>query len=117
MDIQPSLFFQLLSDETRLRCLLLMHQEGELCVCELTHALGAIQPKVSRHLAALRDAGVVADRRRGQWVFYRIPPDLPQWAQRVIQATAAEVAKQPPFRDDRTALAEMPNRPDVSCCA
>jgi len=116
MDIQPSQFFQLLSDETRLRCLLLMQREGELCVCELTHALGAIQPKISRHLAALRDAGVVADRRRGQWVFYRLHPDLPEWASQVIRVTAAEVGEQLPFREDRAVLAKMPNRPDTSCC-
>ncbi len=117
MDIQPSQFFQLLSDETRLRCLLLMQREGELCVCELTHALGAIQPKISRHLAALRDAGVVGDRRRGQWVFYRIHPDLPEWARQVIRITAAEAGERPPFREDRAALAKMPNRPDTSCCS
>ena len=66
MDIQLNQFFQLLSDDTRLRSLLLMKKEGELCVCELVHALGVIQPKVSRHLAALRDCGVVKDRRSGR---------------------------------------------------
>ena len=64
MNIPTSQFFQLLSDDTRLRSLMLMQQGGELCVCELVHALGEIQPKISRHLAALRDAGVVVDRRQ-----------------------------------------------------
>ena len=86
MDIQFSQLFQLLSDDTRLRSLMLMKQERELSVCELVHALGEIQPKVSRHLAALRDYGVVIDRRSGQWIYYQIDPDLPAWARQVIEA-------------------------------
>ena len=117
MDIQLSHFFQLLSDETRLRSLLLIQQEGELCVCELVHALDLIQPKVSRHLAALRDAGVVIDRRQGQWIYYRLNPDLPGWACQVIDAMVAEAVNQKPFINDMAVLAEMPNRPDAACCA
>ena len=117
MDIPFSQFFQLLSDPTRLRSLLLMQHEGELCVCELVHALGEIQPKVSRHLAALRDAGVVTDRRQGQWIYYRLNPDLPGWAQRVIDATIAGAADQQPFINDLAALTGMPDRPNAACCA
>ena len=117
MIIPASQFFQLLSDETRLRCLMLMQQEGELCVCELTHALGLIQPKISRHLATLRDAGVVSDRRQGQWIYYRIHPDLPAWACDVIESTVTEVAGSSPFCDDLVALKDMPNRPSAACCA
>jgi ArsR family transcriptional regulator len=117
MTITPSQIFQLLSDETRLRCLLLMRQEGELCVCELTHALGVIQPKVSRHLAALRDAGMVLDRRQGQWIYYRLHPELPEWMDRVIEETASGVTKLSPFSDDQAALSQMPNRPGSACCA
>ena len=117
MEIQYGQFFQLLSDDTRLRSLLLIRREGELCVCELVHALGVIQPKVSRHLAALRDYGVVADRRSGQWIYYRIHPDLPDWARHVIDATANEAATREPFADDLAVLAAMPNRPDAARCA
>jgi ArsR family transcriptional regulator len=117
MKIQPNQFFRLLSDETRLRSLLLMQQEGELCVCEITHALGLIQPKVSRHLAALRDAEVVMDRRQGQWIYYRLHPDLPAWAHQVIHAAVTGMMNQPPFKHDSAALAQMPNRPGAACCA
>lgn len=117
MSLQPQQLFQLLSDETRLRSLLLMQQQGELCVCELVYALGVIQPKVSRHLAALRDAGVVADRRQGQWIYYRLHAGLPEWAHRIIETTAAEVVGQVPFVDDLAALNEMPNRPGAALCA
>lgn len=53
MFIEPETFFNLLSDSTRLRCLSLLAQEGELCVCELTYTLKMVQPKISRHLALL----------------------------------------------------------------
>jgi ArsR family transcriptional regulator len=117
MSIQFNQFFQLLSDATRLRCLLLMQQEGELCVCELVHALGLIQPKVSRHLAALRDCGVVTDRRSGQWVYYQIDPDLPAWAREVIETTVSEAASREPFTNDMAVLEQMPNRPGAARCA
>jgi ArsR family transcriptional regulator len=117
MNIHLKQFFQLLSDDTRLRCLALLHQEGELCVCELVHALEVIQPKVSRHLAALRDGGVVTDRRSGQWIYYQIDPDLPAWARRVIETTVSEAAQREPFLKDRAGLAQMPNRPDEVRCA
>ncbi len=117
MNLQPNTFFQLLSDDTRLRCLLLMQQQGELCVCELTHALGIIQPKVSRHLASLRDGGLVSDRRQGQWIYYRIHPELADWARQVIETTAGEVNGLHPFRGDLAALLNMPNRPGAACCA
>ncbi len=80
-------FFKMLADSTRLRCLLLMQAEGELCVCELTHALNLSQPKISRHLAHLREAGVLVARRNGTWMNYRINPDLQGWALGILQTT------------------------------
>jgi len=117
MTVQINQFFRLLSDDTRLRCLFLLHQEGELCVCELVHALDLSQPKVSRHLAALRDCGVVTDRRSGQWIYYQIDPELPAWARRVIATTVSESASLKPFKNDMAALAAMPNRPGATRCA
>ncbi|MGE0082560.1 MAG: metalloregulator ArsR/SmtB family transcription factor [Thiohalomonadaceae bacterium] len=110
-------FFRLLADPTRLRCLVLLQREGELCVCELTHALGEIQPKISRHLALLRDGQLVLDRRDGQWVHYRIHPELPDWAREVLASAAAGLSAQMPFLADRRNLAGMPNRPATRCCA
>jgi ArsR family transcriptional regulator len=117
MEMQCRQFFQLLSDDTRLRSLVLLQQQGELCVCELAHALGVIQPKMSRHLAALRDYAVVADRRSGQWIYYRIAPNLPGWARQVVDAAAREAAQKQPFANDRATLAKMPNRPGAARCA
>jgi ArsR family transcriptional regulator len=84
MTMDPDLLFKALADTTRLRMLMLLVMEGELCVCELTHALDEIQPKISRHLAQLRESGVVQDRRQGQWIYYRINPNLPEWAREVL---------------------------------
>ena len=117
MDIPCREYFQLLSDETRLRCLVLLQQEGELCVCEFVHALDVIQPKISRHLAILRDAGIVTDRRQGQWIYYQLNTDLPAWARQILETTAAEAALQQPFINDLAVLAEMANRPNAACCA
>ena len=85
--MNPVQFYKCLSDETRLRLLLLIEHEQELCVCELTEAIDEIQPKVSRHLAQLRTCELLMDRRQGQWVFYRINPALPDWAKSVLAET------------------------------
>jgi len=117
MNIPLNHFFQLLSDDTRLRSLLLMKHQGELCVCELVHALDVIQPKVSRHLAMLRDAGLVIDRRQGQWVYYQLHPNLPPWVNSIIDTTATEATNLKIFNHDLSMLNDMPNRPSSACCA
>lgn len=110
MSLNPTDFFNLLADETRLRSLLLMRTEGELCVCELTHALEMSQPKVSRHLAALRHQKVVHTRRESNWIYYRLAPDLPGWAEQVLQAAEQAVVKTEPYTTDRERLTTAPNR-------
>ena len=95
---------------------MLIEQEQELCVCELTEALQESQPKVSRHLAQLRRCALLIDRRQGQWVFYCINPDLPTWASSVLHQTReANMA----FLEQSLAnLARMGSRPDRvrACC-
>jgi len=110
-------FFKALCDPTRLRMLVLLSREGELCVCELAHALDEIQPKISRHLAQLRETAAVTDRRQGQWIYYRLNPDLPDWARTVLTATAEGIMAQSPYKEDSQSLLDMPNRPKNSCCA
>ncbi len=67
---EPAFLFHTLSDPTRLRLLNLL-ASGETCVCELTDSLRLVQPKVSRHLAHLKRAGLVEARRDGKWMYYR----------------------------------------------
>lgn len=117
MHITPAAFFSALAHDTRLRCLLLLLDQGELCVCELTHAIGAVQPHTSRHLAQLREAGLVTDRRAGLWIYYRISPDLPDWMLEVLHTTARGVDGLNPYATDAAALAEMANRPSALRCA
>lgn len=117
MHISAEQFFSALSNEIRLRCLLLLQHEGELCVCELTHALDEAQPKISRHLAHLREWGVVIDRREGLWIHYRIHPELPAWMREVLASSATSLLPQAPYAQDLATLQDMPNRPGASCCA
>ena len=71
--------FAILAHPLRLRALLLLQQKGELCVCELTHALGVSKPMTSRHLAQLRWDGLVSDRRQDLWGYYRLHDTLYEW--------------------------------------
>jgi ArsR family transcriptional regulator len=65
------MIFKALSDETRLRIIKLLEQ-GELCVCDITAALDMVQPKVSFHLSALKEAGLIKDRKEGKWIHYSL---------------------------------------------
>jgi ArsR family transcriptional regulator len=71
---------RVLGDERRLRLLKLLLTKKELCVCEIVDALLLPQYEVSRHLAALRKAGLTADRKDGLWAYYYIPESVPQEA-------------------------------------
>jgi ArsR family transcriptional regulator len=115
--VDPDRYFRALGDLTRLRMLVLLTSQGELCVCELTHALQESQPKISRHLAQLREPGVVLDRRQGQWIYYRMNPELPAWAREVLSATAGAVSLQDPFNQDLRALQDMHSQPQGACCS
>jgi len=110
--IEPAHLFKCLSDDTRLYATLLIHQEGELCVCELMEALGDSQPKISRHLAQLRSCGILNDTRRGQWVFYSMAKTLPEWVLEILRA--ASEAKGSALKTFQKKLKTMKNRPQ--CC-
>ena len=116
MHITATELFSALASDTRLRCLMLLLDNEELCVCEITHAVGIAQPNVSRHLAHLREARLVSDRRDGLWIHYRINPELPDWVLAVLQDTARGVSRSAPYADDRAALAQMPDRPGLPRC-
>jgi ArsR family transcriptional regulator len=116
-NISPETLFAALSNATRLRCLLLLLQHEELCVCELTHVIGAAQPNMSRHLAQLREAGLVTDRREGQWIYYQIDPGVPDWVMQTLREVAAGIRDVDPYQSDRTVLTRMPNRPGAPRCA
>ncbi|MFB9147975.1 metalloregulator ArsR/SmtB family transcription factor [Halomonas alkalicola] len=110
MALEPARLLKCLGDDTRLLVTLLIHREGELCVCEMTHALGASQPKVSRHLAQLRACELLSDRREGQWVYYRLAEGLPAWVEAVLVAAQQGEAARLALLQQR--LAGMGNRPE-----
>jgi ArsR family transcriptional regulator, arsenate/arsenite/antimonite-responsive transcriptional repressor len=117
MNMTPEILLKSLSDQTRLRSLMLLMHEGELCVCELTHALDLIQPKISRHLASLRDMQVVIDKRVGQWIYYNINPNLPTWANELLKAALKGSKNENQFKADIKKLKNMSNRPENRICA
>ena len=78
-------FFKCLSDRTRLDILKLILARKNVCVCEITEQLQLSQPKISRHLALLRNFSILLDERKGQWVYYRLNPNLPEWVNSVLE--------------------------------
>lgn len=102
--------FLALADKTRLRLLNLMRQE-EICVCFFTEVLGESQPKISRHLAYLRNAGVVEARREGKWMHYKIVEPEDDNAARILQDTLGWLASQDGMQQ------EYENLVNVICCA
>ena len=112
MDVSASRLLRCLADETRLRIVLTLLAEGQLCVCELTHALDETQPKISRHLGQLRAARMVIDQRSEQWVFYRLSDQLPEWARTMLKALLNEQAHL--VRNAQSRLAEMTSRPGTN---
>lgn len=115
--MKPEALFNLLSDTTRLRCLMLIQAEDEACVCEMTFALEETQPKISRHLALMRDAGLVTARREGTWMHYRVNPHLPSWAKGSLHQVFQNLHHLQPFKGDRKRLHQMTNRPGLDSCA
>lgn len=109
-NLSPVTFYKCLSEPTRLRTLLLILHENELCVCELVEALAESQPKTSRHLAQLRQCGLLVDKRLGQWVYYRLNPQLPTWITKALQLTAE--ANTYFIHDALTRLHTMSSRPN-----
>lgn len=81
-------FFKSLSDPTRIDILKLVMAKENICVCELTEQLDLSQPKISRHLALLRNLSILLDERRGQWVYYSLNPNLPDWTKSILDIVA-----------------------------
>jgi len=103
------LFFRALADRTRLRLINLM-SGGEVCVCFFVEILKTNQPKISRHLAYLRRAGIVDARREGQWMHYRIVEPTDPDAARVLQEVMSWLSKDQEMQRDRQRLVKI-------CCA
>ncbi len=88
-------FFKCLSDPTRLDILKIILERQNVCVCEITEILQLSQPKISRHLALLRNLSILLDERKGQWVYYRLNPYLPEWVNSILNVLNDEVLNKP----------------------
>lgn len=102
-------FFQALGDKTRLRLLNLMGDQ-EICVCYFVEVLDCPQPKISRHLAYLRRAGIVGARRDGKWMHYRIAIPAHSGAAQILRETVSMLSEEKVMQADRARLAK-------ACCS
>jgi ArsR family transcriptional regulator, arsenate/arsenite/antimonite-responsive transcriptional repressor len=102
------LLFRALADPTRLRLLNLV-ADKEICVCYFVSILGMSQPKISRHLAYLRRAGIVAARRQGKWIHYRLLVPRDEAASAILQDTLAHLRQRPDMQRDLARLS-------ATCC-
>lgn len=107
--VDKELFFRALADRTRLRLLNLLRTE-EVCVCFFVETLKTNQPKISRHLAYLRRAGIVDVRRDGPWMHYRIVEPADPAAARILNDVIAWLANDQEMQRDRERLLKF-------CCA
>lgn len=103
------LFFSALADNTRRRLLNLIG-ENEVCVCFLVEVIGPNQPKISRHLAILKNAGLVTVRRDWKWSHYRITKPTSDQAAKVFEETLSLLARDPEMQKDKKQMTQM-------CCA
>ena len=108
-DFDFPLFFKALADKTRLRLLNLIGNE-EVCVCFFVEILGTHQPKVSRHLAYLRDAGIVSARREGNWMHYRIAEPANPIARHMLGEVLEWLKSDSRMKAERAKLADI-------CCS
>jgi len=99
-------FFKALSDETRLRIMMLLTQ-GELCVCDLMVVLDEPQSKVSRHLAYLKHSGLTNSKRAGVWMHYRLRDPADDIHRAEIDFLKEKLSYLPQFRTDREKLLEL----------
>lgn len=104
-----ALLFAALADRTRLRLLNLMNGK-EVCVCYFVEILGQSQPKISRHLAYLRRARIVAARRDGKWMHYKIVAPRSAGAARILSETLSVLGEDKAMQADLSRLAK-------ACCA
>ena len=105
----PELFFAALADKTRLRLLNLL-RDGEVCTCFFADTLETNDPKISRHLAYLKRAGLVKGRRDGKWVHYSLIEPKDPAAREVFNSTLKLLGSDKSMQNDRKRLVDV-------CCA
>lgn len=109
-------FFKVLSDPARVQILWLLTRRPELCVCDIMGTLEITQSKASRHLATLRHAGLVSDRREGAWSYYSLTLPSSGLGAGVIDVLYSYMKKQPQARELAGALERwLSKKPSCGC--
>lgn len=106
--------FRAFADRTRLRILNLL-TPGELCVCDLVSVLGSPQPKISRHLAYLRRAGLVIARKDGLWMYYSLAPAKSQFHRKLLECLSCCFGDVPELAKDSKRRADCCSSA-ANCC-
>ncbi len=109
--------FKALSDSTRVRILWMLQAGGELCVCDLMEVLELPQSTVSRHLAYLRNAGLVRDHRKGVWMFYRLPDEPGAVLTGILTVLLSAAQEMNQAAVDRRHLSEYLAARDADACS
>jgi len=107
--VSLDLLFRALADPTRLRLINLI-ADREICVCYFVEILRTSQPKISRHLAYLRKAGIVTSRREGKWMHYRLTVPRDEGAASILRETLRHLREKPEMQRDIARLSSV-------CCA
>ena len=100
---RADLTFRAFADRTRLRILHLL-RDGELCVCDIVDTIGAPQPKISRHLAYLRRAGLVLARKDGLWSYYSLAPARDEFHEKLLDCLTCCFSSVPSLKKDAASL-------------
>jgi len=112
---QTVTLFKALSDETRVRIMALL-THGELCVCDIIQVLDLPQSTVSRHLATLRQAGLVKDRRQGVWSYYSLSEDGRPVYRELLEILAGGLDHLEEVQEDRRGLARLIADKEKTAC-
>ena len=113
---EVDLVFRAFSDRTRLRILSMLSGRGEVCVCDIVKTLGLPQPKVSRHLAYLRRAGLVLARKEGLWMHYSIAPARTEFHRKILGCLACCFQDVPELARDAARLEKSCGTGGAGCC-
>ncbi len=106
----PEQILATLANRNRLRCLYLVVNSDEVCVCEILDCLDISQPTISKSLAALREAGFLQGRRDANWNYYRRATSMPAWQARLLDSVISGLSQEATYQADWTAFARRPAR-------
>ena len=112
MNIDYPQLFSALANETRLRCLNLIFNNGEVCVCEVTASLLITQPTASKALKTLKSAGALQDRKDANWNYYRLNDSMETGLQKLIAECCSSLSKSQSFAADQQRFLETDLRPE-----